>query len=407
MVKVSIIIPVYNAESFIEKTLQSVLNQSIDDYEIICIDDGSTDNSLTVLNEFAKKYDFIKIIKQKNTGSGEARNRGIIEAKGEYISFLDADDIYLDSDALNKVYDIAIKNDYNMVAANLKQIKPDGTLEENYDYKNTLFTYFVNEKEISPKEYGIPWAFYKNIYKKSFIETHNICFPSLRRGQDPIFLAEVLVNIDKIYTMPIDLYGYNHSASGGVNLKVNSYLKKRDYIQHFKDTFEILKKNEFNEALSNYKYEFIQYLTFRQNLSDSDIKRIVTELFDDCDYFKETDYGYFILDLIKNPEKEVNSDYKVVKMCLFEESMIENTFIDFNTLKTFTEMSKQDNELLKISYNQLKDIEYYTFEEKRVLNGTLDKLKNEIKKYIKSNDAILISNSWKFTSYLRSLKHKL
>ena len=94
MVNVSVIMPVYNDASRLEKSINSFLKQTLIEKELICVNDGSTDNSLEVLNEFAEKYESIKVFSQENQGSGKARNLGITEAKGQYIGFLDADDFF-------------------------------------------------------------------------------------------------------------------------------------------------------------------------------------------------------------------------------------------------------------------------------------------------------------------------
>lgn len=408
MVKISVIMPVYNASTYLDMSISSLLEQKIDDVELICIDDGSTDNSLKIIEKYAKENDFINIIQQENSGSAKARNNGIQQATGEYIAFLDADDKFLDKDALNKMYNLAQKTDANMVGANLKRIKRDGSIEENYDYKKTLFTYFTKESIITPREYGIPWAFYKNIYKRTFLLENNIEFPNLKRGQDPVFLAKVLTKIDTIPTISIDLYGYNHTAAGGVNVKLNSYTKKRDYAQHFIDTFSILQENNFDEALSSYKKEFIDYLNFRDNLFDEHLQIVLQEKTALNHYFKENDYGHLIIDTIKNPPEEDENQYLLIKECLFEESMTEDSFIDYERLKEFTKITKTTStESLELSFKKLKEIQNYTFEEKRKILGNVGKLQREIKYYIKNNHEILSSNSWKLTSFLRSFKHKL
>lgn len=410
MIKISVIMPVYNADNYLDMSLKSVLNQTMDDIEIICVNDGSTDNSLSILNRYSNQNDNIRVITLENAGSGSARNTGISEAEGEYLAFLDADDVFLDKKALEKMYRIAVKYDADFVGANLKRVTVDGTVEEEYNPENAPFTYFKKEEILTPSDYGIPWAFYKNIYRKNFICENDIKFPDLKRGQDPIFLANVLANLEEFPVLPVNLYGYNHSASGGVNLKLTTYDKKRDYIQHFVDTFDILEKNELYEALSVYKEEFINFLNFKQNIYDEDIRKIITELLRVDKYFKNTDYGYLIIDLIKNPPTEENEDYNLIKQCLFEESMLEDTFIDVDRLKVFAKISQkssEDENLLKISFIQLKNIEEYTFEVKRKIFGQVGKYRKEIKHYINSNNSILTSNSWKFTSYLRSLKNKI
>ena len=92
MVKISIIVPVYNTEPYLEQCLDSIINQTLEDIEIICVNDGSTDNSLSVLEEYASKDNRIKIINQENEGPGFARNNGLKSVNGEYVLFVDSDD---------------------------------------------------------------------------------------------------------------------------------------------------------------------------------------------------------------------------------------------------------------------------------------------------------------------------
>ena len=122
MVKVSIVMPVYNGYNFLEKSIESVAKQTLKDVELICIDDGSTDKSLELLNELSEKYGFIKILTQKNQGSGIARNNGIKNATGEYVAFLDADDEFLDADALERMYNASSINNADMISANLHPV---------------------------------------------------------------------------------------------------------------------------------------------------------------------------------------------------------------------------------------------------------------------------------------------
>lgn len=92
MIKVSVIIPVYNVEKYLEECLDSIINQTLKEIEIICIDDGSTDSSLNVLENYKKKDKRIIVLQQQNLGAGAARNKGLDLARGKYLSFLDADD---------------------------------------------------------------------------------------------------------------------------------------------------------------------------------------------------------------------------------------------------------------------------------------------------------------------------
>ena len=297
MVAVSIIMPVYNSASFLNKSIESIQNQTLDDIEIVCVDDGSTDNSVDILIDLNDEYGNIKIIAQENSGPGAARNTGIKKAQGEYIAFLDSDDIFLEDDALERMYDLGKSNDFDLICANLKWINQNYTIDTHYDFVNSRFTYFYKNDVLKPENYGIPFAFYRNLFKRSFLEENNIIFPNLRFGEDPVFMANVLVNINEFLAVPIDLYGYNHSMGGGVNEKITNYEKKNAYIKHFKDIFDILKINNLNSIFSIYKIEFIDYLIYSDNIHDDEIKEIIKNLFKNYkDYFDDNEYGFFIME---------------------------------------------------------------------------------------------------------------
>lgn len=299
MVSVSVIMPVYNSSNFLNKSIESVQNQTLKDIEIICVDDGSTDDSLDILNELNDKYGNIKIICQKNSGPGIARNNGIKNAQGEYIAFLDSDDIFLDEDALEKMYNLGKSKNSDLICANLKRINQDYTIDTHYDFLNSRFMYFYKEDILKSEDYGIPFAFYRNLFKRSFLEKNGIDFPDLRFGEDPVFMVNVLVNVNEFLALPLDLYGYNHSIGGGVNEKITNFEKKNAYIKHFKDIFDILKRHELNSIFSIYKKEFIDYLFYSNNIHDSEIRRIVKDLFNNYkEYFDEDEYGFFLMDYL-------------------------------------------------------------------------------------------------------------
>ena len=163
--------PVYNDANRLNKSITSIINQSLDNIELICVNDGSQDNSLEILNDFADKYDFIKVLSQENQGSGKARNYGMSEATGDYIGFLDADDIFVDNNALDQLYDVAIKNNADMVSGNIKLIN-----DKDEFSPFVHLDYYTEFSKINPEEYGIPWSFYKNIFKREFLVKENITF---------------------------------------------------------------------------------------------------------------------------------------------------------------------------------------------------------------------------------------
>lgn len=410
MVKISVIMPVYNASEFLEFSCESVFNQTLKDIELICVDDGSTDDSLEKLNDLKEKYNFIKIFSQKNQGSGKARNYGISKAIGEYIAFLDADDKFIDINALEKMYFYGFKNNADIVCGNLKRIKPNGELVETYNFRKTKFSYFEKKDVLLPIEYGIPFAFYKNIFKRSFILEHSIEFPDLIRGQDPIFLAKALVNVDEIYVLNTDLYGYNHTIGGGVNMKVNTFDKKHDYIQHFKDTFDILRTNLFESAYLNYKREFIDYLINQDNLFNDEIIRLVKDIFPDFkEYFDETDYGFAYIDMIVNSgdDNVLNKyqEFRDTKRYLVEETMINDNFINVDYLRKYVKICEQEEGFIldQVSMTAVKDVERDVNNDQKLLLAELELINKEINNIERANAEILSSNSWKLTESLRHI----
>lgn len=139
-IKVSIIVPVYNVEAYLPSTLDSLINQTLRDIEIICVNDGSTDNSILILNEYAKRESRITVIEQENRGLSGARNRGLSMAKGEYIYFMDSDD-YLDVNAMEECFLIAKPSDVDIVmfdAICFEDSNYHGVYKPEYSRKESL-----------------------------------------------------------------------------------------------------------------------------------------------------------------------------------------------------------------------------------------------------------------------------
>ena len=114
MFKISVIIPVYNVENYLSECLDSIINQSLNDIEIICINDGSTDNSLKILQDYEKRDNRIRVINQKNSGLGATRNVGLSLSEGKYVYFMDSDD-YLELSTLEELYHLAETNSLDIV----------------------------------------------------------------------------------------------------------------------------------------------------------------------------------------------------------------------------------------------------------------------------------------------------
>ena len=128
--KVSVIIPIYNVEKYLEKCLNTIINQTYKNLEIILIDDGSTDKSSTICDEYCEKDKRIKVIHKNNEGVSSARNKGIELSKGKYIVFIDPDD-YVTDEHVEVLYDCIISNNVDLVISNLIDINEDGIILNN------------------------------------------------------------------------------------------------------------------------------------------------------------------------------------------------------------------------------------------------------------------------------------
>ena len=412
MVKISIIMPVYNGAEFLVNSIKSVDDQTLKDVELICVNDGSTDNSLDLLNDLSGKYSFIKVFSQENQGSGKARNYGIENAKGEYIAFLDADDIFVDSNALEELYKVAQKHDADMVGGNLKRINSNNKILANPNYKNGNYKLFTEYGLIHPEEYGVPWAFYKNIYKADFLSEHNIIFPDLKRGQDPVFLAKILTLVDAIYTVPVTLYGYNYSIAGKPENKINTYEKKLDYLIHFKQVIDVLDDGNLKKLSHKFKKVLISYLKLAMNENDFEVYEIFNDIFSNRrKYFKKFNdqINYFesyfcVLSIRKcNCEEEFNS----LKKKLYDNKLWANYEIDSNLshelILIFSSESFEDyvSNKDKFVLNSLELENKNLLRQQKKLKKDNKKLKKKWKTVNSTYKSIINSKSWSMTRIFR------
>ncbi len=185
--KVSIIIPVFNTEKYLKKCLDSVLNQTLSDIEVICINDCSKDNSLEILKEYSNKDKRLKLIDFKvNQGVSIARNKGVSESSGDYIGFIDSDD-FVELDFYEKLYKKAIETNADCAKGNIYTTKEDGS--------NPILTDFYNQNnKIKENKAYFCYGFTSAIYKASLIKDNNINFPEkIAHFEDPYF--SILANI--------------------------------------------------------------------------------------------------------------------------------------------------------------------------------------------------------------------
>ena len=206
MTKISIIMPVYNCEEYLEESINSVLEQTLQEWELLCIDDGSTDKSAEILKEYANKDNRIRVFSQHNQGPGSARNLGLQNANGEFIGFLDADDFYLDADALECMYRTCKEKDVKACGTNLRILR-NGKIVQDSIFKDV--EYASCEQEILDyTDFQFDYGYYCFLFEKQILEEHGICFPPYRWFEDPPFFVRAMCAIEKFCFIDKPLYCY-------------------------------------------------------------------------------------------------------------------------------------------------------------------------------------------------------
>lgn len=215
-VKVTVIIPVYNMEQYLAECLDSVISQSLSDIEIICINDGSNDNSINILRAYEGRDNRIKVIDQENKGVATARNIGIETAKGKYVIFMDPDDLYPDDDVLESLYTAAEENNVLAAGGCFSDFDIDGRENTPEDYQNcTLFGYLFEEDGIvAYKDYQFDYGYHRFVYNRKMLIDNKIFFPNLIRFQDPPFMVRALSKAERFFGLSKVTYRYriNHKT---------------------------------------------------------------------------------------------------------------------------------------------------------------------------------------------------
>jgi len=241
MIKVSVIIPIYNMELYLEECLQSVIAQTLKEIEIICVNDGSTDNSLEILQKYASQYSNIVILNQENCGVGKARNRGINIAKGEFVAFMDPDDFYPDRDILECLYNDAKKNNVYICGGSLCSLK-NNTIIKDYDGWLRDYTFNCNGK-MTYQDYQFFYGFYRFIYHLEFLKKNNLYFPSYIRFQDPPFFVRAMLCAEEFYAMKKITYCYRQ----GYKKFILTPEKTIDYAKGVIDLLNISKEKKLKK----------------------------------------------------------------------------------------------------------------------------------------------------------------
>lgn len=284
MNKISIIIPVYNCEKFLNKCVDSVLNQTYKNFELILVDDGSKDSSSQICDDYAKKDSRVKVVHKINGGSADARNKGIEVSTGSYIGFIDSDD-YIDDTMYEKLLNKATEEDSDITMCRFKNIYENGTMKffkevnfENVNAENILSYYLESGfKESKDCVYanGIMGNVWRTLIKKDFIG--DIRFQKLLVAEDLLFLISLIKKDTKISIVNEYLYNYLQ-RTGSI---MNSFNKNK-IIQRY-DAFKIILnkvKGKLSEDNIN-SYKFYNYASIVNELLKNNQKELLNDLMND------------------------------------------------------------------------------------------------------------------------------
>lgn len=229
-VKISIIVPIYNVEKYLKKCVESLINQTYKNIEIILVDDESPDNCPILCEEYKKKDNRIKVIHKKNGGLSDARNKGLEEATGEYILFVDSDD-YIELDTCMKFISILCGRNVDIAVGNAVKV-----INNKREFiKHTS----KNSKIISGKEYlkeellnnSMQMMVWLNLYKRDFLLENNFIFKKGLLHEDEEFTPRVFLKAEKI--LPTDIIFYNYI------IRENSITTKRNQIKNLRHIYKI------------------------------------------------------------------------------------------------------------------------------------------------------------------------
>ena len=387
MVEISVIIPVFNSEEFLNKCLDSLLNQSFTDIEIICVDDGSTDNSLKILKSYANKDDRVRVFTQENNGAGAARNLGLKYVNGKYILFVDSDD-WFEEDGFKSLYDKAEQLNVDLLLFDSIEHKINNQVAERRffnknedDFSNLVFDYHYKNNKLVMNSFFVPWS---KLYRTKFLLDNDIKFSEIPLFEDMFFNVTVTTLASKIAYYPKILYHYNKLNESSIQAKIKSNGKALVIIDVYKSIESFLRKNNFYEELEfnylsskiaeyrnvlNRVHEDYTEILFNKikedfmnlNLSNKDILKKL--------YLKR--YSFYIRVLNSNSFEELNEFNKInplnsIESDITHDNVLYASYVDDDYVKSFEKTKDYINKL------KLFDEDYYI--NNYNYNGVLDPL---------------------------------
>ncbi len=248
MIKITVIVPIFNMEKYIRTCLESILEQTLKEIEIICIDDGSTDHTREIISCFQKQHQSIIYVKQENRGAGPARNLGMELATGKYLAFMDADDFYPDCFSMEYLYKMAETSGVDMCGGS-RSICHKDVIALSGSRKELIFE---EDKRMPSKEFRACSGYQQFIYNTDFIKRNGLNFPDYRRGQDPPFFVKALALAKEITVCKICSYCYRKEHKE----VIFDERKALDHIKGMRDTLRITAQCDMREMYTSVLNDF-------------------------------------------------------------------------------------------------------------------------------------------------------
>ncbi len=284
---VTVIIPVYNREKLIEKCIKSVQRQDLVDIEILCIDDGSTDMSSNVIRSLMREDHRIKLICQNNHGAGFARNVGMQNAKGKYVSFLDSDDFYEDEDALSMMF-FACENNHVPICGARVHWEYEGEVSEYTTAECMTNAAKNNGYWIDFYDYQSDRGYCGFIYLKEWLLENGIMFPGYVEHEDPVFFLQAMIKAKGFWFVPVYLLSVRMWDHGNEARREKAVV---DILSGIKNNLElagnngylILARNIIERLSSEYKLAIINGICDEVLVQLIEINKMRLQLGIDCE----------------------------------------------------------------------------------------------------------------------------
>lgn len=237
--RVSIIMPALDAATSVRQSLDSVFSQTLQDWELICVDNGSKNQTASILSEAASRDSRVRLLFEDTPGAGPARNTGLRAACGQFIAFVDTDDQLVSKTTLEILVDNALQHGVKICGGSLRIHLPSGELWEKFEGLNAQFR-FERDGLWNYRDYQFDYGFYRFIFERQLLASQSITFPHYKRFQDPPFFVRAMISAGSFYALKEPTYAYylghrsvdwNESAVCGLlagltdNLRISRELK--------------------------------------------------------------------------------------------------------------------------------------------------------------------------------------